>query len=303
MEKAIKFFCKQVPNKEWSGIVFYKKVKDVITVKDILFMSIDDEGSTNFTWKEDPDIIDYIFEKELEDCAMGSLHSHWNLPQGVSPSSVDWDNVGYQTKSFPNGYLFLIVNNAGDLTAIYSKVGKIKTTFESSNLDGKVERVKAEEECVLYSMCYRDNVALVVDKEYQDRYNKIKAVVKVDTTNYQVKKYNPTSPPADKFAKVRPIYWTISSGAVKYDVQRHDPESYLEAYETKYGRIGNLEAIQTIEKVLEYVKTINKTTFVKDLIEDYTLWLQIIDSDTVPQVGQKSYVLSSSSDWEELGMD
>ena len=301
MEKAIKFFCKQVPNKEWSGIVFYKKVKDVITVKDILFMSIDTEALTEFDWANDPDIIEYIFDRELEDCSMASIHSHHGMT--VTPSTTDWEDVGNQTKSFPNGYLFLIVNNAGDLTAIYSKVGKIKTVFESSNLDGKVERVKAEEECVLYSMCYRDNVALIVDKEYQDRYNKIKAVVKVDTTNYQVKKYNPASPPSDKFAKVRGIYWTLASGTYDYNVQLHDPESYLDLYTKKYGKLDNMTCIKVIETVLDYVKTINKTTFVKDLIEDYTLWLQIIDSDTVPQVGQKNYALSSSSDWEELGMD
>lgn len=303
MEKAIKFFCKQVPNKEWSGIVFYKKVKDIITVKDILFMSIDTEALTEFDWANDPDIIEYIFDKELEECSMGSLHSHWALPQGVLPSTTDWEDVCNQTKSFPNGYLFLIVNNAGDLTAIYSKVGKIKTIFESSNLDGKMERSKVEQDCVLYSMCYRDNAALVVDKEYQDRYNKIKAVVKVDTTNYQVKKYNPSLPPSDKFAKVRGVYWTLASGTYKYNVQLHDPESYLDLYTKKYGKLDNMTCIKVIETVLDYVKTINKSQFVKDLIEDYTLWLQIIDSDTVPQVGQKNYALSSSSDWEELGMD
>lgn len=72
---AIRFFCKKINKTEWSGVVFYKKTKDTITVQDILLMSIDSPSLTEFNWK-DPKILDYQVEQDLIDCYMGSLHSH-----------------------------------------------------------------------------------------------------------------------------------------------------------------------------------------------------------------------------------
>ena len=286
---AIRFFCKKINKTEWSGVVFYKKTKDTITVQDILLMSIDSPSLTEFNWK-DPKILDYQVEQDLIDCYMGSLHSHHGMQ--VTPSQTDWEDVESQTKKgFPDGYLFLIVNNANDLTAIYSTVGSITTVFKGLSLQEKPIKHKIEEDYVFYNYCKRPEVIADVTDKYIERLEEVETIVKARVPVIRgVQKFVPKNVASnpDIHADVRKIYWQLFKQTTEYLISKHDPESFMEAYINFYGEVYDniTDRINIIKRVIAYAETLNKTKFVNELIKDYTEWLTILESGLVGQNGQ-----------------
>lgn len=75
----IQQWCAHIPDKEWSGILFYKakgnfETSLVLTCKDFYVCNI---GSSAFTsFDHDPEIIRYADEQNLLDCYQGLIHSH-----------------------------------------------------------------------------------------------------------------------------------------------------------------------------------------------------------------------------------
>ncbi len=137
--QQIKFLCREIPNKEWSGLLVYQvthgHISDpknmIIEAKDIIFYDIGTGGATdhevsrkNNQGQVDNARIDYDIEKgDGEDYLIGLIHSHNNM--GVFFSGVDNEEMQENTP-LHNFYLSLIVNNKMEMTAqIWTK-----STFE-----------------------------------------------------------------------------------------------------------------------------------------------------------------------------
>lgn len=122
LEEKIRFLCARFPNNEYSGVLFYDyigKFEDnslVLTAKDFCLM---DYGSATYTeFDSNPEICNYMIENDLLECQQALLHSH-NV-MGTTPSGTDLNTL-VEEGSFRNNFLSLIVNNAGNYTAMLTR--------------------------------------------------------------------------------------------------------------------------------------------------------------------------------------
>lgn len=122
LEEKIRFLCARFPNNEYSGVLFYDytgRFEDnslVLTAKDFCLM---DYGSATYTeFDSNPEICNYMIEHDLLECQQALLHSH-NV-MGTTPSGTDLNTL-VEEGSFRNNFLSLIVNNAGNYTAMLTR--------------------------------------------------------------------------------------------------------------------------------------------------------------------------------------
>lgn len=122
LEEKIRFLCARFPNNEYSGVLFYDytgRFEDnslVLTAKDFCLM---DYGSATYTeFDSNPEICNYMIENDLLECQQALLHSH-NV-MGTTPSGTDLNTL-LEEGSFRNNFLSLIVNNAGNYTAMLTR--------------------------------------------------------------------------------------------------------------------------------------------------------------------------------------
>lgn len=162
VESKIRFLCRNIPNTEWSGVLFYKvegSFEDkslVITCVDIFQM---DEGSATYTeFNMSPEVCTYICnhpELTQSDVYQGLIHSHAGF--NAFFSGTDISTLQAEGNDM-NHFVSLIVNNAGKYTAaITRKIKKVKTVIENysyNTWEGKEAIGKAtytlEEECIEY---------------------------------------------------------------------------------------------------------------------------------------------------------
>lgn len=122
LEEKIRFLCARFPNNEYSGVLFYDYTGGfednslVLTAKDFCLM---DYGSATYTeFDSNPEICNYMIENDLLGCQQALLHSH-NI-MGTTPSGTDLNTL-VEEGSFRNNFLSLIVNNAGNYTAMLTR--------------------------------------------------------------------------------------------------------------------------------------------------------------------------------------
>lgn len=156
----IRHLCSRIPDKEWSGVLFYTVTgtfEEGLTVecKDICLMDV---GSATYTeFDTSPDIAGYLIENDLLDCHMGLVHSHNTFSTFFSGTDT---STLQEEGSYKNNFVSLIVNNAGTYTAaitrhIYSEV-KNNTTytyemFGNGTVAGQEEGTE-KKECIEYFM-------------------------------------------------------------------------------------------------------------------------------------------------------
>lgn len=115
----ISHICKQVPNVEWSGVLFYKTEGSFGTpdfkcrAEELYLMDIGTAGYTEYEYG--PDIVKHMMEnKHLLGLTKGHIHSHNSM--SVFFSGTDTDELETNSE-FHNIYLSLIVNNYNDMVA------------------------------------------------------------------------------------------------------------------------------------------------------------------------------------------
>lgn len=131
----VEFLCKQFPENEWSGILFYdiekyktnKEFCDIIC-KDLLLMDI---GSTTYTdFKMNEEVAGYLAENpELISCQMALIHSHNAME--VFYSGTDLDTINENAKEV-NHFVSLVVNNAGEYLGVITR--RVVTSWNSKGV-------------------------------------------------------------------------------------------------------------------------------------------------------------------------
>lgn len=160
VEGMIRHLCGRIPDREWSGVLFYTvegSFEEGLTVhcKDICLMDI---GSATYTeFYTSPDVARYMVDHDLLDCHMALVHSHQSMPTFFS--STDTSTL-QEEGSDRNNFVSLIVNNAGTYTAaitrhVYAEVkNNTSYTYEMFG-DGPVsgtEEGTERKECIEYFM-------------------------------------------------------------------------------------------------------------------------------------------------------
>ena len=115
----VKYFCKQIKEVEWSGMVFYNIAGSIheseamiITPIDIYLKDIGKHSTTGYEYDED--CLTFIEENDLLDAKHGLIHSHHTMK--VFFSSTDDDEL-HDNVANHNLYFSLIVNNYMEMDA------------------------------------------------------------------------------------------------------------------------------------------------------------------------------------------
>lgn len=160
VEGMIRHLCNRIPDREWSGVLFYTvegSFEEGLTVncKDICLMDI---GSATYTeFYTSADVAGYMVEHDLLDCHMSLVHSHAAMQTFFS--STDLSTL-QEEGSDRNNFVSLIVNNAGTYTAaitrhVYAEVkNNTSYTYEMFG-DGPVSGTEEgieRKECIEYFM-------------------------------------------------------------------------------------------------------------------------------------------------------
>ena len=192
LEEKIRFLCARFPNNEYSGVLFYDytgRFEDnslVLTAKDFCLM---DYGSATYTeFDSNPEICNYMIENDLLECQQALLHSH-NV-MGTTPSGTDLNTL-VEEGSFRNNFLSLIVNNAGNYTAMLTRKVKhiphVTETLEYEFFgDGTINLGTDEYDAVeSYEVEYffLDIEKPTVNIGYTDLFNRINEISKDKITN------------------------------------------------------------------------------------------------------------------------
>lgn len=146
---TIKTLCREIPNLEWSGILFYTYENNIlgelkINVVDIYPMDIGTVTTTEF--EITPEVASYIAENiNLFECQIGLVHSHNNMKSFFSGTDI---NTLKEEGEKRNHFLSLVVNNSGEYVAkitskkINKKIVNIKyiiPSFDNSSFEGTAE--------------------------------------------------------------------------------------------------------------------------------------------------------------------
>lgn len=185
-ERKIRFLCNNIPNVEWSGVLFYKvngSFEDkslIITCVDIFQM---DEGNAVYTeYDMSPDVVTYICDHpELADAGVyqSLIHSHNSMSSFFS--STDTNTLREEGNDMPH-FVSLIVNNAGSYTAaITRKVKAVKDitisytypTWGGTELKGQ-SNYTSQEEYVEYFFLDIDKASNSFESEMSDRIKEIR---------------------------------------------------------------------------------------------------------------------------------
>ena len=199
LEEKIRFLCARFPNNEYSGVLFYDytgRFEDnslVLTAKDFCLM---DYGSATYTeFDSNPEICNYMIENDLLECQQALLHSH-NV-MDTTPSGTDLNTL-VEEGSFRNNFLSLIVNNAGNYTAMLTRKVKhiphVTETLEYEFFgDGTINLGTDEYDAVeSYEIEYffLDIEKPTVNIGYTDLFNRIDEISKDKVINVTSKNEN-----------------------------------------------------------------------------------------------------------------
>lgn len=132
LEHIIRKLCEKIPDREWSGVLFYKyegSFQDndlTIVCKHMMPMNI---GTDSYTeWTNSPEIINYMAKNDLLDCYTGIIHSHNRFK--TTFSNIDLETLLHEGMDMCNA-VSLIVNNSGDYSAaITRQVTVVSSTYE-----------------------------------------------------------------------------------------------------------------------------------------------------------------------------
>lgn len=122
VENKIRFLCNKIPDKEWSGILFYSysgsftENNIVIRCEDILLMDIGNAVHTEFDMSSE--VIAYMTDNDLLNYQTALIHSHNQMKSFFSAEDI---STLYKEGVDRNNFVSLIVNNEGTYTAAITR--------------------------------------------------------------------------------------------------------------------------------------------------------------------------------------
>lgn len=136
LETKIRTYCALSPEREWSGVLFYKfegTFKDGITIlaNDMYLMDQGTAAHTEFDLNE-PEITRYMVFEGLTDHCIGLLHSHQSFQAFYSGEDA---STLRQYGTEMNNFVSLVVNNAGQYVARVTRKCQLRGT-KTTTIEG-----------------------------------------------------------------------------------------------------------------------------------------------------------------------
>lgn len=187
----IKYLCSLIPDKEWSGILFYiteGSIKKIDTFKiipvDIYLMDIGTSGSTEY--ETDETIIAHRMQnKHLLDpkIKIGHIHSHNNM--GSFFSGVDDDELIINSECH-NYYFSLVVNNRMEIVGKIAQRMHVSYTNTAKDEEGESYVLEMEtDDLVAFTNCKINKHIPKLNKSFMDRVKNI-----IDISKKRIKDFN-----------------------------------------------------------------------------------------------------------------
>lgn len=197
MQEQISFLCRNVPSKEWSGVLFFTTTGTfgqedfAVTGEELFLMDIGNATYTEYDFT-DPRFVKFMMANPaIMSMTRGHIHSHNTM--GVFFSGTD-DSELVENSKFYNFYLSLIVNNKNEMCAKIAFVGATATTTSTviSHKDQNGNNVikelieTTEEEKVFAYECVIECPG--VEEEFEERF------LQVQEAKREAEKYVRTEP-------------------------------------------------------------------------------------------------------------
>jgi hypothetical protein len=206
--EQVKYLVSKVPQKEWSGILFYTvdgdidKPKNMLIVLQYIFlMDIGTGAATDY--KLDKSIVEFRMNNpDSLSWKMGHIHSH-NL-MSVFFSGTDLDEL-VENAEHHNFYLSVIVNTFLEMKGKIAFTIEPMSTIKARKGNGEYYNLKIKNQ--ILSVCTYDckfvaDIQHEVGSQFSDRYEKINKktkVVAVQTSHNNVIGFGKNSSVSDEF--------------------------------------------------------------------------------------------------------
>lgn len=169
--QQVKYLCKQVPDQEWSGVLFYSVKGEFpddceFTLEEILPLDI---GSATFTsYDLDEKLVDFQTENvHTLEMKKGHIHSHNKMATFFSATDIDELLTNAENHLY---YLSIIVNNENDITG---KVA-INTTTEIRIKNNENEFTVLKEACQETIISYNCQFNFLIEDTFKKSFEELK---------------------------------------------------------------------------------------------------------------------------------
>lgn len=336
--RKINYLCEEIPNNEWSGIVFYTPNGSITNIPNLTLTAFDvyplDIGTSTYTeFEYTPDLTGYMASNpDLLDAQMGLIHSHNHM--NTFFSGTDTATLREQAPLYKT-FLSVIVNNRLEIDAalaVESHMTTTKrdmTTFQDFNYK-ETSMVDTEDTVITKTVALRFDANIT--KEY-DRWkeegfagivNKLKKDVtkhsksnfgKSKTTNKTVstinnKQTNGWGTPFDDAYQptLFPEYYEIdeveSSDILEYDteyIQKVREYLYAIASLNSYVPLSNISNFENVfNRAMLSVNSINPEEYADQLQES----IKKIESDLRIELGDKDdfteFLIFAESEFNDI---
>ena len=190
VKAKIEWLCQRIRTIEWSGILVYDIVGDLLQPKDCRIELKDivpmDKGSSAYTtYKLDPKVVmsHYMARPDHEDFFIGHIHSHHNM--SVFFSGTDTDEL-HENAPNHNVYLSLIVNNKNDWACKLVHLAEVQNTMTYLDQNGEevvVGDEKGKKKLVVYDCdVVEESVDIQLDTHFLEGVKRIDVVKPIATT-------------------------------------------------------------------------------------------------------------------------
>lgn len=155
LEHKIRTLCSYFPDKEWSGVLFTKKITlsndtRYYEARDMYLLDIGSDTHTEYEFT--PELMSYMADNDYLDLRMDLIHSHNRMESFFS--AVDWSTLVSETRT-KGTFLSLIVNNKGQYEAkagvlidgrVYTYTLVIENMGINQELKEQIELINIQEE-------------------------------------------------------------------------------------------------------------------------------------------------------------
>lgn len=172
----IETLCNNIPNKEWSGVLFYREEgtfgeSDYKIIGE--YVLLEDIGQSTYTEYDFSKVPGFLMKnKEFLKMRMGHIHSHNNMD--VFFSGTDTSEINSNSE-FHKTYLSLIVNNRGDMMAkiAFRVETEEKRTINFINGNESFKNVQKKDKMIMVYNCDVRMMSEKPDQQFLDKMNKM----------------------------------------------------------------------------------------------------------------------------------